>query len=137
MAGNLSVASDIAVSGMKAQSERLRIISENMANADSIGIRPGEDPYRRQVVTFKDYVDKETGANMVKVNKVVKDESPFEKKYEPNHPAADAQGYVSLPNVNPLIEMMDMKEAQRSYDANLAVMQTAREMNSKILDVLK
>lgn len=137
MAGNLSVSADIAVSGMKAQSERLRIISENMANADSIGIRPGEDPYRRQVVTFKDYVDKETGANMVKVNKVVKDESPFEKKYEPNHPAADAQGYVSLPNVNPLIEMMDMKEAQRSYDANLAVMQTAREMNSKILDVLK
>ncbi len=137
MAGNLSVASDIAVSGMKAQSERLRIISENMANADSIGIRPGEDPYRRQVVTFKDYVDKETGANMVKVSKVVKDESPFQKKYEPNHPAADAQGYVSLPNVNPLIEMMDMKEAQRSYDANLAVMQTSREMNSKILDVLK
>lgn len=137
MAGNLSVSADIAVSGMKAQSERLRIISENMANADSIGIRPGEDPYRRQVVTFKDYIDKETGASMVKVNKVVKDESPFEKKYEPNHPAADAQGYVSLPNVNPLIEMMDMKEAQRSYDANLAVMQTAREMNSKILDVLK
>lgn len=137
MSGNLSVSADIAVSGMKAQAERLRIISENMANADSIGIRPGEDPYRRQVVMFKDYVDQETGANMVKVSRVAKDESPFEKKYEPNHPAADAQGYVSLPNVNPLIEMMDMKEAQRSYDANLAVMQTAREMNSKILDVLK
>ncbi len=137
MSGNLSISADIAVSGMKAQAERLRIISENMANADSIGIRPGEDPYRRQVVMFKDYVDKETGANMVKVSRVAKDESPFEKKYEPNHPAADAQGYVSLPNVNPLIEMMDMKEAQRTYDANLAVMQTAREMNSKILDVLK
>ncbi len=137
MSGNLSVSADIAVSGMKAQAERLRIISENMANADSIGVRPGEDPYRRQVVMFKDYVDQETGANMVKVSRVAKDESPFEKKYEPNHPAADAQGYVSLPNVNPLIEMMDMKEAQRSYDANLAVMQTAREMNSKILDILK
>ena len=125
MAGNLSVSADIAVSGMKAQSERLRIISENMANADSIGIRPGEDPYRRQVVTFKDYIDKETGAKMVKVDKVVPDESQFPLKYDPNHPAANAEGYV------------DLKEAQRSYDANLSMMQTARDMNSKVLDLLK
>ena len=137
MAGNLSVSADIAVSGMKAQSERLRIISENMANADSIGIRPGEDPYRRQVVTFKDYIDKETGAKMVKVDKVVPDESQFPLKYDPNHPAAHAEGYVAMPNVNPLIEMMDLKEAQRSYDANLSMMQTARDMNSKVLDLLK
>lgn len=137
MAGNLSVSADIAVSGMKAQSERLRIISENMANADSIGIRPGEDPYRRQVVTFKDYIDKETGAQMVKVDKVVPDESQFPLKYDPNHPAANAEGYVAMPNVNPLIEMMDLKEAQRSYDANLSMMQTARDMNSKVLDLLK
>ncbi len=137
MAGNLSVSADIAVSGMKAQSERLRIISENMANADSIGIRPGEDPYRRQVVTFKDYIDKETGAKMVKVDKVVPDESQFPLKYDPNHPAANAEGYVAMPNVNPLIEMMDLKEAQRSYDANLSMMQTARDMNSKVLDLLK
>lgn len=137
MAGNLSVSADIAVSGMKAQSERLRIISENMANADSIGIRPGEDPYRRQVVTFKDYIDKETGAKMVKVDKVVPDESQFLLKYDPNHPAANAEGYVAMPNVNPLIEMMDLKEAQRSYDANLSMMQTARDMNSKVLDLLK
>ena len=137
MAGNLSVSADIAVSGMKAQSERLRIISENMANADSIGIRPGEDPYRRQVVTFKDYIDKETGAKMVKVDKVVPDESQFPLKYDPNHPAANAEGYVAMPNVNPLIEMMDLEEAQRSYDANLSMMQTAREMNSKVLDLLK
>lgn len=137
MAGNLSVSADIAVSGMKAQSERLRIISENMANADSIGIRPGEDPYRRQVVTFKDYIDKETGAKMVKVDKVVLDESQFPLKYDPNHPAANAEGYVAMPNVNPLIEMMDLKEAQRSYDANLSMMQTARDMNSKVLDLLK
>lgn len=137
MAGNLSVSADIAVSGMKAQAERLRIISENMANADSVGIRPGEDPYRRQVVTFKDYVDKETGAHKVKVNKVLQDESAFEMKYAPNHPAANAEGYVAMPNVNPLVEMMDMKEAQRSYDANMSMMQTSREMNSKILDVLK
>ncbi|MEI3545843.1 MAG: flagellar basal body rod protein FlgC [Alphaproteobacteria bacterium] len=137
MAGNLSVSADIAVSGMKAQSERLRIISENMANADSIGIRPGEDPYRRQVVTFKDYIDKETGAKMVKVDKVVPDELQFPLKYDPNHPAANAEGYVAMPNVNPLIEMMDLKEAQRSYDANLSMMQTARDMNSKVLDLLK
>lgn len=137
MAGNLSVSADIAVSGMKAQSERLRIISENMANADSIGIRPGEDPYRRQVVTFKDYIDKETGAKMVKVDKVVPDESQFPLKYDPNHPVANAEGYVAMPNVNPLIEMMDLKEAQRSYDANLSMMQTARDMNSKVLDLLK
>lgn len=134
---SLSVSADIAVSGMKAQSERLRVISENLANADSVGIRPGEDPYRRQVVTFKDYVNKENGAQMVKVDKIVKDESAFEKKYAPNHPAADAEGYVAMPNVNPLIEMMDMKEAQRSYEANLTMVQTARDMNSKILDILK
>ena len=126
MAGNLSVSADIAVSGMKAQAERLRVISENMANADSVGIRPGEDPYRRQVVTFKNYVDE-----------VLPDRSPFQMKYMPDHPAANAEGYVAMPNVNPLVEMMDMKEAQRSYDANMSMMQTARDMNSKILDVLK
>ncbi len=134
---DLSVTSDIAVSGMKAQSERLRIISENMANAESVGIRPGEDPYRRQVVTFKNYIDKQTGAEMVKVDKVIKDQSPFVKKYAPNHPAADEQGYVSMPNVNTLVEMMDMKEAQRAYEANLTMVQTARDMNSKVLDILK
>ncbi len=137
MAGNLSVSADIAVSGMKAQAERLRVISENMANADSVGVRPGEDPYRRQVVTFKNYIDKETGAQMVKVDKVVPDKSEFQMKYMPNHPAANEQGYVAMPNVNPLIEMMDMKEAQRSYEANMSMMQTARDMNSSILDVLK
>lgn len=131
MAGNLSVSADIAVSGMKAQAERLRVISENMANADSVGIRPGEDPYRRQVVTFKNYVDEATGAQLVKVDKVLPDRSPFQMKYMPDHPAANAEGYVAMPNVNPLVEMMDMKEAQRSYDANMSMMQTARDMNSK------
>lgn len=137
MGSNLSISADIAVSGMKAQAERLRVIAENMANADSIATRPGEEPYRRQVVTFQDYVDAETGAKKVKVSNVLTDNSELPKKYDPNHPAADAQGYVTLPNVNPLIEMMDMKEAQRSYDANLNMMKTARDMNSKILDILK
>ena len=131
MNGDLSVSADIAVSGMKAQAQRLRIISENMANAESVATTKGGEPYRRQVVTFEQYVDKETGADMVKVDKVIKDQSEFIKKYDPNSPVADAQGYVSMPNVNPLIEMMDMKEAQRSYEANLSVMQTARDMNSK------
>ena len=137
MSGNLIASADIAVSGMKAQAERLRIIAENMANADSVATRPGEETYRRQVVTFKDYVDAETGARKVKVSGVETDNSELPKKYDPNHPAADAQGYVTLPNVNPLIEMMDMKEAQRSYDANLTMMKTARDMNSKVLDILK
>lgn len=137
MAGNLSVSADIAVSGMKAQAERLKVISQNMANADSVSVVPGGEPYRRQVVSFKDYVDPATGAEMVKVDKVVKDMSQFEKRYAPNHPGADANGYISLPNVNPLIEMMDMKEAQRTYEANLNMMKTARQMNSNVLDILK
>lgn len=137
MAGNLSISADIANSGMRAQAERLKVISQNMANADSVSATPGGDPYRRQLVTFQNYVDKETGADMVKVGKIVKDESQFEKKYAPGNPGADAQGYVSLPNVNPLVEMMDMKEAQRAYDANMNMMKTAREMNSSVLDILK
>ena len=137
MGNNLLVSADIAVSGMKAQAERLRIIAENMANADSMATRAGEEPYRRRVVAFKDYVDAQTGAHKVKVAGVVTDNSELPKKYDPNHPAADAQGYVTMPNVNPLVEMMDMKEAQRSYDANLTMMQTARDMNSKVLDILK
>ena len=115
----------------------MRIISENMANAESVSATKGGDPYRRQVVTFKQYIDQETGADMVKVDKVIHDESPFVLKYDPSHPAADEQGYVKMPNVNPLIEMMDLKEAQRSYEANLSVMQTSRDLNSRILDVLK
>lgn len=137
MAGNLMVSADIAASGMRAQAERLKVIAQNMANADSVSTTPGGEPYRRQVVNFQNYVDQETGAQMVRVNKVVKDQSEFEKQYAPNHPGADKNGYISLPNVNPLIEMMDMKEAQRAYDANLNMMKTAREMNSSVLDILK
>ena len=137
MAGNLSISADIANSGMKVQAQRLKVIAQNMANADSISAEPGGDPYRRQVVTFQNYVDQETGAEMVKVGKVTHDMSPFEKKYDPNHLGADAQGYVKLPNVNTLVEMMDMKEAQRAYDANMNMMKTARQMNSGVLDILK
>jgi flagellar basal-body rod protein FlgC len=137
MAGDLTLSADIAASGMKAQAERLKVISQNMANVDSVSAEPGGEPYRRQVVSFQNYVDQATGAQKVRVDKIVKDMSPFEKKYDPNHPAADANGYVSLPNVNTLVEMMDMKEAQRVYDANLNMLKTAREMNSSVLDILK
>ncbi|MBE6443312.1 MAG: flagellar basal body rod protein FlgC [Alphaproteobacteria bacterium] len=137
MVGNLTLSADIAASGMKAQAERLKVISQNMANVDSVSTEAGGEPYRRQVVSFQNYIDPQTGAQKVRVNRIVKDMSPFEKKYDPNHPAADAKGYVSLPNVNTLVEMMDMKEAQRVYDANLNMLKTAREMNSSVLDILK
>ena len=137
MANDLTLSADIAASGMRAQSERLKVISQNMANADSLSTEKGKDPYRRQVVSFANYIDEKTGAQKVKVDRIVKDMSPFEKKYDPNHPAADDRGYVSLPNVNPLVEMMDMKEAQRVYEANLNMLKTAREMNNSTLDILK
>lgn len=137
MANDLTLSADIAASGMRAQSERLKVISQNMANADSLSTEKGKDPYRRQIVSFANYIDEKTGAQKVKVDRIVKDMSPFEKKYDPNHPAADDRGYVSLPNVNPLVEMMDMKEAQRVYEANLNMLKTAREMNNSTLDILK
>ncbi len=137
MAGNLTVSADVAAAGMQVQAQRLKVIAQNMANADSVSTEPGGEPYRRQVVSFENYVDKETGAETVRVDKIVRDNSPFEKKYAPNHPGADAQGYVLMPNVNPLVEMMDMKEAQRAYDANLSMLRTAREMNNNLLDVLE
>lgn len=137
MAGNLSVSADIAVTGMKVQAERLKVIAQNMANVDSVSSQPGGEPYRRQVVSFENYLDKTNDAQMVKVDRIVQDMSQFNRKYDPNHPGADAEGYVLLPNVNPLVEMMDMKEAQRAYDANMNMMKTAREMNSAVLDILK
>ena len=137
MAGNLTLSADIAASGMKAQSERLKVISQNMANADSVSADPNGEPYRRQVVSFQNYLDPATGAQKVRVNKIVKDMSPFEKKYEPNHPAADAQGYVSFPTVNPLVETMDMKEAQRTYEANLNVISVSKDMMSRTLDLIR
>lgn len=137
MAGNLSVSADIAVTGMKVQAERLKVIAQNMANVDSVSSQPGGEPYRRQVVSFENYLDKTNDAQMVKVDRIVQDMSQFNRKYDPNHPGADAEGYVLLPNVNPLVEMIDMKEAQRAYDANMNMMKTAREMNSAVLDILK
>jgi flagellar basal-body rod protein FlgC len=133
----LNKASQIAVAGLKAQAERLRVVSENMANADSLPTSPDAQPYRRKVVTFRNVLDKETGANLVKVNKVDVDRSEFQKKFDPKHPAADRDGYVLAPNVNPLIEMMDMREAQKSYEANLNVVTVSKAMLSKTVDMLR
>ncbi len=125
-----------AAKGMKAQGTRMRIISENMANADTTATAPGGDPYQRKVVTFKNMLDKETGLKEVKVDKIVSDNSDFVMKYEPGHPAADKHGYVKTPNVNTLVEMMDMREAQRSYEANLGVIDMAKSMLMRTIDLL-
>jgi flagellar basal-body rod protein FlgC len=127
---------DIAYSGMTAEAARLKVISENLANADSTADAPGEDPYRRQVVTFTDVFNKAIGANEVKVGRTVNAGGAFGKKYEPGHPAADADGYVLTPNVDPITELMDMREAQRSYDANLNVIDAVKAMVSRTIDLL-
>ncbi|WP_374377185.1 flagellar basal body rod protein FlgC [Dongia sp.] len=127
----------ISASGMRVQGERLRVIAENLANVDSTAETPGDDPYRRKTITFRNALNREMGVDMVKVAKVGTDPSDFRKKYDPGNPAADKDGYVSLPNVNALVEMTDMREAQRSYEANLKVIEASRSMLSRTIDVLR
>jgi flagellar basal-body rod protein FlgC len=127
----------IAASGMKAQSDRLRVVSENIANADSLGTRPGEAPYRRKVISFRNHLDKEMGVDKVEVYKYGYDKSEFEKRYDPGHPAADAEGYVQVPNVNTVLEMVDMREAQRGYEANLNVIEVSKGMLQRTVDMLR
>src|SRR5262245_66638014 len=134
---DLKASSEIASKGMKAQATRLRVISENLANADSTSEVRGGEPYRRKLVTFRNQLDQALGADTVKVRKILNDKSKLPSKYDPAHPAANAQGYVLQPNVNPLIEMMDMREAQRSYEANMNVISTSRQMVAKTLELLK
>jgi len=124
----------VAASALKAQQARMRIIAENIANADSTGKTKGSDPYRRQTPVFS--ASPIDGATGVRLAQVVPDNSDFTLEYDPSHPAADASGYVKRPNVNPLIETMDMRDAQRAYEANLNVIETARAMNEKTLDIL-
>ena len=127
---------DISASGMDAQTTRLRVIAENLANEDTTGSTPGADPYRRKTITFQQMVGSD-GAAGVAVGGIGHDQSAFQTRYEPSHPAADASGYVKLPNVNSFVELMDMKEAERSYSANLNVMQVARSMLARSLEILK
>jgi flagellar basal-body rod protein FlgC len=127
----------IAASGLRAQSDRMRIISENIANADSTAANAQSDPYRRRIPTFRSAFDKELQANVVQLGKIQTDRSDFTVKNEPGNPAADAAGNVKYPNVNTLIETVDMREAQRSYEANLNVIGATRRMISRTLDLLK
>lgn len=127
----------ISSAGMKAQGTRLRVISENLANAESLATEPGRLPYRRQVVTFRDVLDRKIGLNTVRVKDIKPDRSDFQKRYDPAHPAADNDGYVLAPNVNPLLELSDMREAQRTYDANLNVIRASKTMLQNTIDVLR
>ncbi|MCJ2043932.1 flagellar basal body rod protein FlgC [Methylobacterium sp. J-078] len=126
-----------AASGLKAQSSRMRIIAENIANADSAPATPGAEPYRRKIPTFSSQVDRETGAALIETGRVRRDTAPFRTKYDPGNPNANAKGEVAMPNVNGLIENMDMREAQRSYEANLNMITATRRMVAKTLEILK
>ncbi len=127
----------IAATGLHAQTARMRVIAENLANADSAGKTAGEDPYRRKIPTFESQLDSELGGEVVRIGRIAYDQSDFNERFEPGHPAADANGYVKYPNVNSLIETMDMRQAQRSYEANLNVVTVSRQMLGSTLDILK
>ena len=127
----------IAASGLKTQAGRMRVISENIANADSTAKTAGGDPYRRKVPTFSSELDRSLEARVVTLGKIKPDNSDFRVKHEPGNPAADANGNVKYPNVNSLIEMTDMREAQRSYEANLNIISATRRMLQRTLDILK
>ena len=122
----------ISTAGMRVQGTRLRVISENIANADSLPSGQGDEPYRRKQVSFKNTLDRALDAKKVQIDKIEVD-----KKYDPQHPAADENGYVAVPNVNPLVEMMDMREAQRSYEANLSIIQVSKSMLTRTIDMLR
>ncbi|MBF0168894.1 MAG: flagellar basal body rod protein FlgC [Alphaproteobacteria bacterium] len=127
----------ISTAGLHAQGVRMRTISENLANADSLARSPGTLPYRRKVVTFKNVLDREMGANTVRVNRVTTDQADFGKRFDPTHPAADRDGYVLTPNVNPLVELMDMREAQRSYEANLTAINNTKAIIQRTVELLR
>src|SRR3954447_3344532 len=127
----------IAASGLRAQAGRMRVISENIANAESTAQSAGGDPYRRKVPTFSSTLDRALDAKVVSLGRIKPDTSAFRVKYEPSNPAADVAGNVKYPNVNPLIEMTDMRDAQRSYEANLNIISATRRMIQRTLDILK
>ena len=133
---DFSTSMAVTAAGMRVQSERMKVISENIANADSTSPTLGADPYRRKVPTVTSKFDRELGANLVQTGKTVADKSEFRSQYDPGNPNADKQGYVKLPNVDPLIEIMDMREAQRSYEADLTVMDATKQMLAKTVDLL-
>lgn len=134
---DLMKALQISAAGMHAQGTRTRIVAENIANADSRADTPGGDPYRRKIVTFQNLLDRELGVETVQVKRVLRDPRAFGRRFEPQHPAADAEGYVKTPNVNPLLEMMDLRQAQHSYEANLSVIRLSKTMIARTIDLLR
>ena len=138
MSNDIMNAMTISAHGMKAQGARIRVISENVANSDTTGLTPGSDPYRRQTISFKNEMDRELGVKLVDINKIGEDkETDFNLKFAPDHPAANEDGYVKTPNINRMIEMMDIREAQRSYEANLGLIEQSRAMISRTIDLLR
>jgi flagellar basal-body rod protein FlgC len=133
----LQLTMKIASSGLEAQSKRVRVVSENLANAQSTGRTPGADPYTRKTISFENEVDEATGVNLVKIQSIDLDSSPFRIEHDPGNPAADSAGNVKMPNVNVLVEMADMREANRSYEANLQTIKQAREMISMTIDLMR
>ncbi|RLP26153.1 flagellar basal body rod protein FlgC [Mesorhizobium sp. YM1C-6-2] len=133
----LAAALKVAASGLGAQSERLRVVSENLANAQSTGSTPGSEPYRRKTISFAAELDRATGGALVEVNEIGRDLGDFPVEFIPGHEAADDRGYVKMPNVNVLLEMADMSEANRSYEANLQVIKQARELISMTIDLMR
>jgi flagellar basal-body rod protein FlgC len=137
MANDLESALSIAASGMRAQGFRLKVVAQNIANASSTTDRTGGEPYRRQIVTFANVLDRELDAKLVEIKNVKKDSSQFKSVYDPNHPAANDKGIVEMPNVNALVEMMDMREAQRSYEANLNMIESSKQLMSRTIGLLR
>ncbi|MDZ4843310.1 MAG: flagellar basal body rod protein FlgC [Hyphomicrobium aestuarii] len=137
MSDDLRFAKVSAIAALSAQSTRLRVVSENLANATSVAETSGGDPYARKTVSFKQELDRATGVTVVRVASIGRDESPFKIQHDPGHPAADANGNVKMPNVNPLVEVSDMREAHRSYEANLQVVRQVREMTNDLIELLR
>jgi len=133
----LEDAVQVASAGMRVQATRVQIASQNLANSDSLATSPGGEPYRRQTVSFREALDRDSGLHLVGIERYGVDQGTFDQRHDPSHPAADAAGYVKLPNVEPLVELMDMREAQRSYEANLQAMSLTRTMVSQTLNLLK
>lgn len=133
----LQAASRLASGGLQAQSTRMRVVSENISNAGSTGNVPGAEPYARKTVTFRSVMDQTLGASAVEVKGIGKDQAKFPAVYDPGNPAADAKGMVLTPNVNMMVEMADMREANRAYEGNLQVIKQVRTMTSSLIDLLR